>query len=287
MATLIFLNGYLSKNIQCQRKKDVTYLLIPYVVSQILIFLFLRFFNEDDAFELGVPIFANWYILAIFLWRLVAPYFDHIKYPILTSILISLSIGLLKDFTFFLDLQRVFTFLPYFIIGRYLSTKRIDFVFGKKTRPYLFGVAILIIISGFVYIAATHRGVALLLRKVYVPYNNYDDWLNLPVHFALVTRAFLLASSIFIGFIFLQMVPRRKTWFSKYGEQLIYVVAFHMLFIFPFEYKLPYKPIITEAIALPVSFLVVVILNIRPIKSALKYVLNPFLFFRKGNSSIS
>lgn len=117
MPLFIFLSGYFSKKIENQRIKDVKDLLVPYLVIQILYFVILSFASPQYKWSLVLPIGANWYLLGLFVWRMLAPYFLQTSNALLYSVIIGLFVGLIPDINQILNLQRIFTYLPFFVMG--------------------------------------------------------------------------------------------------------------------------------------------------------------------------
>ena len=122
MPLFVIISGYFSRNITYQREKDIATLLFPYLIFQVLNVLYIRYIEHGIAgWNLFIPYHQNWYILALFIWRLITPYFKYIKYSIGISLAILLSVTFSKyhvqDNLF--ALPYVFVFLPFYVIGYY------------------------------------------------------------------------------------------------------------------------------------------------------------------------
>ncbi len=165
MPAFILISGYLSKHIDTYRKKELDTLLWPFAVFQVLYMLF-AFFTPYYSFSPNFfsPIYLTWYILALFLWRLVLPYFRFMNKYIVILILLTLSAysgAVLTNSVF--SLYRVFYYFPIFALGYYI--KDLD-SFYLKVRPWR-----------YVFICTFIVGVVSILGLSYFG-PQYNNWLN-------------------------------------------------------------------------------------------------------------
>lgn len=127
MPAFIFISGYLSKRVTCQRTKEVDLLLWPFLVFQVLNLFYTKLTGfGTGSINLFQPAYLNWYILALFFWRTFLPYMDKIKPYIALSVafVIALISGLFVD-NEVLTLYRVFYFFPVFLIGYYTDDLKV------------------------------------------------------------------------------------------------------------------------------------------------------------------
>lgn len=140
MPLFIFISGYFSRNIDKQRKAEIDNILYVYIVFEILHYVFTKVTSLGvGKFNFFTPTYQNWYILGVFFWRLLIPYFNF--YPkwisLLFIFLISFVIGFFQDFGTFLGLYRIIYFMPIFVLG-YYSENFVLYIEKFKKSLYLF-----------------------------------------------------------------------------------------------------------------------------------------------------
>jgi fucose 4-O-acetylase-like acetyltransferase len=272
MPLFIFLSGYFSKNIESQRIKDVTNLIIPYLIIQVLYFAILALANPNYNWSLLLPIGANWYLLGLFVWRMLAPYFRHTKYALYYAIGIGLLIGLLPDLNQTLNLQRIFTYLPFFIFGyQFTGNYKEKLLFKSTYFQLIFWIIFVLFVVSGVYFPDFIS----VIKKWEITLYPYTG--NLPEKlYQLFGRFMFYLMSVIISFLFLQMIPDRKTRFSELGKNSLYVFLFHMFFIYFLVAVVPYKYAVTELLAIPVSIILTLILSSKFVVSVLELIIYPW-----------
>ena len=152
MPAFIFISGYLSKRVFCQRTKEIDLLLWPLLVFQVINLFYTRLTGfGNGSFNLFRPAYLNWYILALFFWRTFLPYLEKIKPYI--ALAITFVIAFISGF--FIDnevltLYRVFYFFPVFLIGFY--TDDLKKTVKKLFRREYVGAIYFIIVSIIIFV---------------------------------------------------------------------------------------------------------------------------------------
>ena len=225
MPCFILLSGYLSKGITTHRTKEIDTLLYPYVVFQILNFIFTYLTGYGHgSINLFSPAYLNWYIIALFFWRLFLPYFQKMKKVVVIIILALL--WLLSGYgvpNSFLSFYRIFYFLPFFMLGYYIDDIEQVMIKMSKHTGVVVAVTILIIIGVFAL--------------------SFDDRMNVIVHNALAPdagykKSILSVVSKMAGmgiqfvmtfcFIYACYLIRRKlTGFNKWGKNSMSIYIVH------------------------------------------------------------
>lgn len=273
MPAFILISGFLSKNIKQQRYKDIDAVLLPYVIIQTIYILYRKLLGNPQDWSYAYPIDANWFLLGLFLWRLLIPYFNYIKFPILTAVIISLVIGFSNDFGRYLDLERIIAFFVFFVIGYFFPSnyKEIIFKYGNKIKPYWFMILIIMV---FMSIALILPGKASFIRRCFIPETGFDDRYGRYAEFGVFIRFATYFISLFISFIFFSLIPNRKTWYSEMGTRTINVFLFHLIFLYLIGQYVPYKAYITELLAIPAAALITLLLSGRAVASFFDKLLN-------------
>ena len=79
MPAFIFISGYFSKR-DIPFGVSVRKLFVPYLVYEVVYYLFYTFIiQKETGLYLTRPKFSLWYLLALFAWRIITPYFKDKK----------------------------------------------------------------------------------------------------------------------------------------------------------------------------------------------------------------
>jgi len=139
MFTLI--SGYFSKNDGSidSLKKNISTILLPYLFAQSLFMILKSIIEGRLCISLLDPHLALWYLLSLFFWRTILPYFVKITYYIPLSIALALLCGYFQAIDHFLSLSRTIVFFPYFLAGYYLRNSirlNINRFFTQMYAPF-------------------------------------------------------------------------------------------------------------------------------------------------------
>lgn len=122
MPLFVFISGYFSKHLNSYRRKNIDTLLYPFIVFQLLNIVYTWIFPlELLEHNIFYPYHQNWYLLALFWWRTFSPYKQFFNDIVVIgfSILISLGVGFIPEWSGFMGLYKTAYFLPFFILGSY------------------------------------------------------------------------------------------------------------------------------------------------------------------------
>lgn len=75
-----------------------------------------------------------WYLLALFMWIIITPYFIKLKHCVSISFLLGIIVGYQQDIGTYLTLSRFFVFYPFFLIGYYIDESHFEKIFNTKIR---------------------------------------------------------------------------------------------------------------------------------------------------------
>lgn len=228
MPIFIFISGYLSKNIQKGRDSAFRQLFIPFLlfnsIWNIIQIISTRLVDipvkSAEAFSFLNPGWALWYILALFIWRLLLPDLLKIKNIFWVVLFIGTMSRLFTEFNVFLSLSRILVFTPYFIGGYLLSTKQLN-ILRKSDVKYSIGLLLL----------------ALAFNVYFLFFTNYPtEFLWADRSFSFFSENFLV--SIFFGLllyiigfsfiiVFLRLTPSKKGLMTKIGQNSFPVYILH------------------------------------------------------------
>ena len=115
MPFFVLISGYTARNYvgdARQVRRIVSTLVVPYLIAETSLQLITRHYvGEPDPLMILSPQWLAWFLAALFIWRLTTPIWRALRYPITTSIIISLAVGLI-EVPNVLALPKVLGFLP-------------------------------------------------------------------------------------------------------------------------------------------------------------------------------
>lgn len=284
MPIFIFITGYFSKGIDRQRKTDLIKVLLPYFLLQLYHLIFTKTTGlGSGSFNAAIPTFQNWYLLGLFIWRLLIPYYNFLsrKNAVITSFFISLSVGFVPQFNKFLALHRAIYFMIFFVLGYF--SPNVKKLLAKVSRYRLAIIGMFIcLVSTIFFVSYFNRHLRGIITYAYNPVFGYHKMKQYSVEtfYPFLTRVAGLSTSIIISALFLFAIPRQETWYSKYGRNTLYVFLFHMFILWPLA-TLSYKPIITELLAVVFSIVLTFILSHDSVVNILRPLANPLILLRK------
>lgn len=287
MPFFILISGYTARRYMGdfrQIKRMVSTLVIPYLIVETALQLITkRFENSPEHLQILSPQWLGWFIAALVIWRLTTPIWRALRYPITTSIIISLVVGLFH-IPNVLALAKVLGFLPFYVAGLHMSRERFNRLADWRIRS----VAVVLLLGAFLVtqLYASKWTVAWLLFK-----QNYTaDPLNASPLDGLMTRALLLIVGFTLSFAVLALIPRRHSWTTRFGQRTFYCYLLHGFIILALDFGLDFWDEIEPFGALAVMGCVaiaVVLANLlmtRPVEFVFRPIFQPKLdwLFRKA-----
>ena len=168
MPVFVFLSGCTSKNLEKGRRNAVENFLVPFLALNIawnvLHFAITYLYGGLDSIEkmvdhpwhsLLTPAWTLWYILALFIWKMLLPDLCRVKHVLFFSLCAGIFAGFFYEFNSFLALSRVIKLMPFFLFGYFYDTEK-PRIFSWRKK--LAAVAMLPITAVYTYVVI-HCGV--------------------------------------------------------------------------------------------------------------------------------
>lgn len=134
MPVFVFLSGCTSKNLEKGRRNAVENFLVPFlalnIVWNILHLVGAYFYGdlenigEHSIHSLLTPSWTLWYVLALFIWKIMLPDLCRIKHVVFFSLCVGVVAGLFDEFNNFLALSRVIKLMPFFLFGYFYDMSK-------------------------------------------------------------------------------------------------------------------------------------------------------------------
>ena len=223
MPALILISGYFSRPRKRMRDdnsyKLVSSLLIPFVIFHLLIWAL-----QDHTLETIMSPGTMWYLLALFFWRTLAPYFSKIRFILPISIAMSLLIGW-TEASELMALSKTVAFFPLFWCGYFMNDN-----FLKKLRklPVLISV-LMVIVPVAAVVFGTYAGFP--LAHVFRMKHSYSVT-ELSGPEGTVLRLLALAVGVSVSYGLIALCPNKKTFIgSVFGQRSLMIYIGHSFII--------------------------------------------------------
>ncbi|MFI0352789.1 acyltransferase family protein [Actinomadura sp. 9N407] len=222
MPVFVVVSGYLSKRFTFTDDKVVGLVgstLAPYALFQTAYALFAwQLGGRSFQIDLLDPFFLCWFLVALFVWRLLTPIWRRLRYPVAAAVLVSLLV-FMSDIGNTLDLHRIIGLLPFYVLGLTLRPEMLEIV--RRPAARILGAVILL--GGFVlaYFTYDHMNVAWLRWDTANGELGVDELTGTLMRMALLVLALVLSAA------FLAVVPSRRTWYTALGAATLYAYLLH------------------------------------------------------------
>ncbi|MEW2065544.1 acyltransferase family protein [Streptomyces sp. NPDC007346] len=218
MPAFILISGYFSRTFDMSTpkvKRLITGVAVPYVLFETAYSLFRRYAGDspDTPISLADPLYLTWFLMALFIWRVTTPIWRTLRHPLPVALAIAMLASVSPDIGDDLDLQRVFQFLPFFVLGLLMRPEHFQLVRRREVRLLSLPLATGALL--FAYWVAPRMQLGWLYRA------NSAQEMDAPWWSGMVMSLTLFGCALALTIGFLAWVPRRRTWFTALGAGTI------------------------------------------------------------------
>ncbi|MFD9094929.1 acyltransferase family protein [Streptomyces collinus] len=222
MPAFVVVAGYFSRGFEATPARIarlVTGIAVPYVVFETAYTLFTRWTDQapDRPVSLLDPLYLTWFLAALFVWRLTAPLWRLVRWPLPLALVVAMLATLSPSIGDDLDLQRVLQFLPYFVLGLCLRPEHFPRVRTRRTRV----LAVPVFAGAFAVAYLAHP------RSSWFMHRDSAAELGTPAWYGPVMTLATFGCSLLLVACFLAWVPGRRTWFTVLGGGTLYGYLLH------------------------------------------------------------
>ncbi|WP_245979937.1 acyltransferase family protein [Streptomyces diacarni] len=225
MPAFILLSGYLSRGFTGrpdQVRRLLAGVLAPYLVFEVLYSAVeAAVWHKPYRLTLTEPTFVCWFLAALFVWRLTAPVWRVVPWPVPVAALISLAAGT-STLGHDLALPRVLMFLPWFVLGLNLQPAHLA---RLRADGWMRWCAPAVLTAGAAAAYALAPGTD--VHWLWMSYGQAD--LGVATTPYLLVRLALFAVTALMTAAFLALVPRRALWLTALGAVTLYPYLLHGL----------------------------------------------------------
>lgn len=197
-------------------------LLIPFQIAYLLFNVLLN----DQVLNsqiftwtwLEVPYWILWYLLGMIAWSILMPLLSRMAFPVLISIILSLVIGFSIFNNYLYSIGRIFTFLPFFVIGHLYGQQ----LFKHIKNHHLYMLLGLSVLGMIIYIS-----MHLKVSNAWL-YGSYSfDQLGVDSVTGIVKRMMIFTISLSGIFAILSFTPMFRKKLVSLGQHTLAVYLLH------------------------------------------------------------
>lgn len=229
MPVMVYISGYLSKNLDKIRETAFVSTLVPYMILNVFFYVLrgLILGEEVGGFRFFYPLRGLWYLLALFLWKLLLKDLLKIKYLLVFSILLGLFSGFTREFSSYMTLGRLINMLPFFLLGYYSNREKHWNAIRKI--PKVFSVIVIVVTAGISAYLTTVEGFKKSVLFLRDPYPQDDE-----INGLLMRVAIYIIAAAMIG-AFINLTSTKKTWYTEIGSNTLTVYIIHLFIVIILE----------------------------------------------------
>lgn len=272
-----FVAGYFSKTTPDQPVKIFKRLLVPYLIFTVFFKLFRYLLTGKASISM---LFINtetglWFLLALFIMKLILPMVEKFRYPILTSFIFALFFGFLDVDHNLLGLTRGVAYFPIFLVGFYYESLKEKFI---RTLPKVSGFFEKHYIVLFVLTLAV---TILIINGLDFRHMLFNSQYKGNLLYEMIKRAIV----IFVEIIFVLMLNRamtnRYTFLTKMGINSMAVYLLH-LFVLILKQNSPRLYIANDVITMIINVILIFALTFVLSRDPVTKYLNRFTDYVAG-----
>jgi fucose 4-O-acetylase-like acetyltransferase len=228
---LVLLAGWGARKAEANGKtmsKVFWQLLVPYVLFQLIAFLFNYLFEgSTPSWAFTFQTFGLWFLVALAGWRLLAPWFRGLNGAVPIAVGIALLAGVSPNIDGYLSLSRVLVFLPMFLAGPWLIEK--ISLWREDKRMRILGLCV-VLLGGLVALAMRRD----FWRTPFLGHASYEA-LDVGVVEGMLWRMLVLIVGTAMAAGFMLMLPGKPgapskagAWVAKAGQHTMYPYLLHL-----------------------------------------------------------
>lgn len=288
MPAFALISGYFSRSFDMapgRVRRLLTGVAVPYLVFETAYTFFYRWAQDDPDRPLSLldPGYALWFLVALFIWRLTTPVWLALRHPVPVAMGFAVLAAVSPDIGGDISLQRVLSFLPFFVLGLTLRAEHFERLRTRRVR--LLALPVGVAAFGAAYVVAPRFGAGWLYRSSSAAEQGVPSWAGL------VTTPALTGVALVLTACFLAWVPGRPVWFTGLGAGTMYGYLLHVVFIkasrFWDWYDHPWLHTPLGELAVTAAAIgVISFLCSGPVRAVFRFVVEPrmaWLFNPRGN----
>ena len=224
MPFFILISGYTARHYIGdfrQIRRIVSTLIVPYLLVELSLQLITRHYDgTPENLMILSPQWLGWFLAALFIWRITTPIWRALRYPITTSIVISLLSGLI-EIPNVLALPKVLALLPFWVIGLHMNRE----LFMRLGDARIRIASVVVLATSFIVcqLYADNWTTQWFLWKA----RYAEDPLDVGPWEGMMIRGGLLLLGGLLTFATLSLIPRGRSITTVLGGRTFYCYLLH------------------------------------------------------------
>lgn len=212
MPAFIMLAGMTSPATLSKKAVDSIWakLIYPLLVFSVLYegFHFALMGGFSEYISESAPYWILWFLLSLIFWRVSLPLLLKFRFPLLLSLVLAVTAGLIEPVDRTFSLSRTLYFLPFFVLGHtlysgfYLGRLSINFDSLMARINLISALAFMLILAAVLYAMSPYMSVRMLYGSH--PYSTFDSDMT----YMMALRAALLVLSMLAALAFMRIASR-------------------------------------------------------------------------------
>ena len=224
MPAFVMVTGYVSRSVvvnDAKAKGLVTRVLVPYLIFQTLYQLADPLIRKQELVRWSplTPAWLMWFLAAMLVWRLMTPYLLRIRGILAISVAVSLLTGTIGGVSHMLSLDRVLSFLPFYVLGLVIRPTHLALLRTLPAR--ICGIAVLVAAWPISAVLADRLGVHWIFWD-----RSYESMGSTALH-GVAVRALLMLLAVLTSAAVLALSPTGKSWMTALGVGSLYGYLLH------------------------------------------------------------
>ncbi|HSX67384.1 acyltransferase family protein [Nocardioides sp.] len=197
-------------------------LLVPYAIFQVIALANGHADGLDLEWQFAVATFALWFLMSLFLWRLLAPWFRGGAGGLVAALAIALAIGFVPEINDTLSLSRTLFFFPAFLVGATYGDRLAGWLRPVAVR----GVGAATLLAAMAYCAVNAETMNRLLQLGRDPY----EVVGIPGTEGVLARLLTILAGIGLALACAALTPRgRIPFLTGLGAYTMYAYLLHVV----------------------------------------------------------
>lgn len=224
MPAFVIVTGFFSRSLVVNDSRArglATRIVMPYLIFQTLYQLGAPLLQKGQLVRWAplTPAWLMWFLAAMLAWRLMTPYLLRIRWILPISILVSLGTGAIGGVSHMLSIDRVLSFLPFFVAGLLVRREHLDIL---RTLPARLAAAAILVAAWPIAAALSDRlGVHWIFWD-----RSYESMHSTLVEGAAI-RGLLMLLAFAASAAVLSLTPTGTSWMSTLGQGSSYGYLLH------------------------------------------------------------
>ena len=219
MPCFVLLTGYFAKGMAkggSPKRLHIINIVLLYVVVQLVKMAI------DGSKSIFVPQYGNWFLTAMVFWYAVLPAVSKFKpwFVLSFSVVVSLLVGMDGNRGLLLQMQRTFSYFPFFMLGFYLDKDRAEIF--KKNKVRVVGAAVFVLSAAICLLWCKIPGASDTMYGSY----NYKT-MEISNLYGAGMRFFWYILALAMSFGIVCIVPRKKNIFTVIGTRTLPIFVIH------------------------------------------------------------